>query len=147
MKILIKIFLLSVFLCSCGDSPFLNDESAPSANQSIVRSLNSSLVFPISKYQIEMFWRQGPLVSKESKILLIVTDQDSTPINLDGNLQVKLWMPTMGHGSFPVKINNTGNGTYELSDVFFTMDGIWDIHFQRIKDSNMLEEIKWQLKL
>ena len=46
-------------------------------------------------------------------------------------ITVVLWMPSMGHGSTPVKVEKLEPGTYRASQVFFTMKGDWEIRFQR----------------
>lgn len=143
LSILSALFLFT----SCGDSPFLNDEAPPSESIGKTRALDSALLFPISRFSVKTFWRQGPSISTESKLLILISNVDGIPSSLKESLIIKLWMPTMGHGSFPVKVTRIGEGVYELSEIYFTMNGIWDIHFQRSNDEEILEEIKWQLKL
>ena len=37
------------------------------------------------------------------------------------------WMPKMGHGSVTPKATNNGDGTYAISNLYFTMPGIWQL--------------------
>ena len=58
---------------------------------------------------------------------------DGSPVleNLPGDeVAVALWMPGMGHGSSPVKVERVDVGTYRASQVFFTMKGQWEIRIQ-----------------
>ena len=53
---------------------------------------------------------------------------------------VKLWMPSMGHGSSPVVITQTAPGTYRVSDVYFIMLGLWEIRLQLKNNNEVIEE-------
>ncbi len=53
---------------------------------------------------------------------------------------VKLWMPSMGHGSSPVVITQTAEGMYLVSEVYFTMLGAWEIRFQLKNNTDVIEE-------
>ncbi len=53
---------------------------------------------------------------------------------------VKLWMPSMGHGSSPVVIKQVAEGTYEVSDIYFIMLGEWEIRFQLKNNNDVIEE-------
>ena len=67
---------------------------------------------------------------------------------------VKLWMPSMGHGSSPVKVaplkSSTGStlpGEYEVSEVYFVMPGAWEIWVQLKQGSKVLDQAKIEIKL
>jgi hypothetical protein len=66
---------------------------------------------------------------------------DGTPIvtDLDVIPSVLLFMPAMGHGSSPVTVERLDVGTYRASQVFFSMKGLWEIHFQ-LKDGNKIKD-------
>ena len=53
---------------------------------------------------------------------------------------ILLWMPGMGHGSSPVRIERVDVGRYFASEIFFIMTGEWDIHFQLKSGSVVVEE-------
>ena len=60
---------------------------------------------------------------------------------------VKLWMPSMGHGSRPVTFlpakDAAGNpiaGVYRVEKVVFTMRGDWDIQVQLRSNNQVLEQ-------
>lgn len=59
--------------------------------------------------------------------------------DLPYSLHVYLWMPSMGHGSAPVKITKINDGEYDVSQVQFIMGGKWDVRFQ-LKDGNTVVE-------
>lgn len=43
------------------------------------------------------------------------------------DLTVQLWMPSMGHGSSPVKITQLGVNKYKVTEAFFVMPGTWEV--------------------
>lgn len=141
------IFLLLLLFPSCGDSPFLNEES-PSSEIAGNQNLNSEgLLFNGEQLKIQPFWREGPFVLNQSRLLIVVTNLEGVPVSPELELNVMLWMPDMGHGSFPVDVIEIDEGVYEAKEIFFTMPGYWDIHFQLTQREEVLEEVKWPLNL
>lgn len=140
--LLILLFILS----SCGDSPFLNKEVSSDGIRG-VESINEELFFKNTEISIKTFWKRGPLIGDESKMLILLFDKNGLSTSTDLDFKVMLWMPTMGHGSFPVSVKKIGDGVYEANEVFFTMPGHWDIHFQLYENNTMNEEIIWGLEL
>jgi hypothetical protein len=67
---------------------------------------------------------------------------DGTPVPEDqnGELSVVLWMPSMGHGSAPVQVKRLDVGTYQATNIFFTMKGNWEIRFQTKNGTHDLED-------
>ena len=53
---------------------------------------------------------------------------------------VYLWMPDMGHGSSPVRMEHVGTGIYRATNVFFSMPGLWEIHFQLRDGKKVIDE-------
>ncbi len=56
-------------------------------------------------------------------------DGQVRPVEFEGQMQVMLWMPGMGHGSSPVVVQRLDVGYYRASQVFFSMPGEWEIRF------------------
>lgn len=66
---------------------------------------------------------------------------------------VRLWMPSMGHGSSPVEvspfIDSNGlavPGVYTVTHVFFVMRGGWEIQVQLKDQSKVLEQASFSLQ-
>jgi len=140
-------FLILMGLNSCGDSPFLNEESPSSevvGNQNLT---SEGLLLNGEQLKIQPFWREGPFVLNQSRLLIVVTDLEGVPVTPELELKVMLWMPDMGHGSFPVDVVEIDEGVFEAKEIFFTMPGYWDIHFQLTQSEEVLEEVKWPLNL
>jgi hypothetical protein len=56
----------------------------------------------------------------------------------DMELEVVLWMPSMGHGSTPVEISREHLGVFVVQDVYFIMPGEWDIEIHLKKGSTLV---------
>jgi len=142
---MIKFLCILLFLLGCGESPFINKEVPNEVRGT--PSIENELVFPQKKIILKTYWKDGPYISDESKLLLVLLDENGRPFDPTIKFQVMLWMPTMGHGSFPVKIKKVSQGVYEAVEMFFTMGGYWDIHFQLIENDKIQDEVKWGLEL
>jgi hypothetical protein len=58
--------------------------------------------------------------------LAITNAADGTPV--DGlTLDVKPWMPSMGHGSAVPSVTAEGAGKYLVTDVYLYMPGLWQL--------------------
>jgi len=62
-----------------------------------------------------------------NKAFEFVVDLVASPdaLNQVKSAEVKLWMPEMGHGSSPVKIQRLDLKHFQVSDAFFVMEGAW----------------------
>jgi len=67
-------------------------------------------------------------------------DQSPVPQEVTQNLEVKLMMPSMGHGSSPVTIRRVDIGTYLVEDVYFSMPGDWEIQVSLHGETGPLDE-------
>jgi hypothetical protein len=67
---------------------------------------------------------------------------------------VKLWMPSMGHGSSPVttspKLDSSGDkvpGIFESTGIFFVMPGAWEIWIQLKNGTEIDDQSKFEITL
>lgn len=69
---------------------------------------------------------------------------DKSPIvqDIQAAVNVRLWMPSMGHGSSPVTVQRLDVGTYLVEDVFFSMPGDWEIEVDLTNESGTVDTIK-----
>jgi hypothetical protein len=152
----IIIFVFS--FVSCGDSPFLNTQDSKKSATSTEINLNGKIDLSTENrsnqsqlqegvFKLQALWGHGPSISDENKMMVILTDEGGNRFDFQGILDVYIWMPDMGHGSFPIKVTRLSEGIFELSEIFFTMDGYWDIHFEFIINDEVVEAIKWGLTL
>lgn len=105
------------------------------------RSESNVVTFKKSNYSFVVAWKVAPKKG-ETSFFMRTWKNDVGTMNgpfqdLEKNLHIFLWMPTMGHGSAPVKIQKTAEGEYDVTNVQFIMGGKWDIKFQ-LKDGNQV---------
>lgn len=149
MKLIL--LLLGFFTVSCGNSPLLNHEMEKgflAKNPSYAVAENR---FSKSNFSFTVDWSEPPKVG-EAKFLLRLWKTDSGTINgpyVDPkqNLHVFLWMPSMGHGSSPVKLKKLASGEYEVSNVYFIMGGKWEVKFQLLSSNKVEDETVLTLSL
>lgn len=144
MKFILISFLF--LLTACGESPLFNHKMEKS---SILRNLISvetaGTSFAKTDHSFSIDWKVGPELG-ESRFFLKSWNNAlgtfSGPyVDLPYELKVVLWMPAMGHGSSPTKITKSNSGEYDVSSVYFIMNGKWDIKVQLIKDGKVFDEV------
>lgn len=57
------------------------------------------------------------------------------------DLKAVLFMPDMGHGSSPTKVEKISESSFKVSRMYFTMPGLWEIRLT-IKNENGVKETK-----
>jgi hypothetical protein len=123
-----KLLVFLIFLLSGCAQPKYADESPA------VQAERSPSCFK-SGDCVSFKWEKAPTESDFGLFSFQITGASTSISDVPS---VLLWMPSMGHGSSPVRVTPLGSGTYRAERVFFTMRGNWEIHFQ-LKDG---EEIK-----
>lgn len=142
-----RLFSLLIFitlLTSCGKSPFTGSLSDPFRGDD---SLETKLRFETEALTITREWNKGPLLYDSSKITISFLDTAGNRADPVGSFKAYLWMPNMGHGSYPITITKVAVGIYELTDVYFTMGGLWDFHLQLEENGNIYDSVSWPLTL
>lgn len=142
-----KLLFISLFLLTaCGESPLFNHSVEASKN--FVRGLpvrTEGHEFKKLGMSFSLDWTEGPSTS-ESSFVMKTWKTDVSTVNgpysdLPGILKVVLWMPHMGHGSSPVKITKLANGEYKITNVFFIMQGQWEVRFSVTKNNTVADEL------
>lgn len=139
-------WLLLLTISACGDSPILNHDDEPS---SFIRSgfeaQTETYEFKKIAYSFSIDWQTGPSTDVSSFILKTWKTDTGTVngpyLDLPNTLKVILWMPSMGHGSAPVKITKMGPGEYKVTNIYFVMPGRWDVKFHVTKANDVLDEV------
>ena len=99
----------------------------------------ADLVFPASGLAADVEWVAGPTVGDESVLKIAWTDARSGERVDPASFRVSLWMPHHGHGSSPTRIEQISSGVYRVREMYFTMDGEWEVRI-RIKKADSSEE-------
>lgn len=96
---------------------------------------DAHLVFAASGYHAHLKWEQGPQEGVESILRIeFMNPNTHMPTAIPFDVAVKLFMPSMGHGSSPTKIEKVFDangeelpGVYRVSKVQFLMAGDWEL--------------------
>jgi hypothetical protein len=139
--LLVRIFLGVLVTAGCA-KPFSRTEpSANDAHTKIQSRCQASL--KLDRLCLTFIWEAYPTETTFGTLLVFLTEE-STGFLQTSNLkdpQVKLWMPSMGHGSSPVKLNILQPGILRIEKVFFNMRGDWEVRFQTSTD-----QTSWSLE-
>lgn len=96
-------------------------------------------------------WENPPSTKASSSMYLMLQkmETDYAPLaDATGNLKVYLWMPSMGHGSSPTKIEKVAPGLYRISSLEFIMKGDWELRVEiLVKDQSNKEIVRDQFKV
>lgn len=131
-----KAFLLTVFvlLTACARPDYLTESD--------LTPVAKTHTLPRQHLYFSMEWSQGPRTPEVSEFILRFWPENTTPtdsslVDPQGDLNVILWMPSMGHGSVPVKVERLSAGVYRVSNVYFIMPGDWEVQVY-IKNGNQV---------
>jgi hypothetical protein len=97
--------------------------------------LAGHLAYKKNTLHIHASFPTAPTVGKESLLVLEAKDAAThSPTAINDNVEVVLWMPSMGHGSAPTQVEQAldanGNpilGTLNVRKVYFIMSGDWEV--------------------
>ena len=143
MKILLFLLtLLSISLiASCGKSPLQLKKSNDEVQAN--NGLSISKKFTSTGHSIDLVWL-SPRNSTDVAHFLMIAKQNNLASDLPLDFSLFLWMPSMGHGSSPVTLKKIATGVYDISDVYFIMDGDWQIRVQLKNASTIIEEMDFE---
>jgi hypothetical protein len=134
---------------ACGNSPLLNHTKTV-AMRPVAR--DCPLELTKSGDCASFDWNSEPSPENENSAILrfwdSATGSSAGPFrDADGEVVVKLWMPSMGHGSSPVTVTSNGGGIYTASRVFFVMPGEWEVRVQIKKGGQIVDQATFKLTL
>lgn len=82
-------------------------------------------------------WITPPTTKEEARLRIEWRDPKRGATEPAGKFKVVLWMPDMGHGSAPTKLqrvlDQTGKqipGAYDVTNMHFTMRGMWEVRVE-----------------
>lgn len=96
-------------------------------------------------------WLHFPEGTKDAGRLLLkiyrpnLADLSPVPMDVQKEVKVFLWMPSMNHGSAPVRLVQKDIGTYEVDKIYFIMKGDWEIRIQFLENNQVQDESKLSL--
>lgn len=126
--------LACFILAACARPQYLNPENTtPAASQKGSVQSGCLARFKISNACVDIKWERLPTEKDFGSFIFTTTDGASgilTDFTSVSPANVILWMPSMGHGSTPVTVEQIAPGIYRANKVFFIMKGEWEIRFQ-----------------
>jgi hypothetical protein len=144
---------LSLSNLACGNSPLFNHENAVETSPRWAPAHGSCpLGFKNSALCASFDWQTGPAVSAKSTATLRFWDPSSATVNgpyrdVDGEVAVELWMPSMNLGSAPVVVTPQGGGTYAVDNIYFIMHGDWEVRVQIKRGGQLVDKTSFALDL
>lgn len=148
------ILLTALFsLVACGASPLFNHDNAKNRKTKVITTTNNPRC-PFSMPQVDgvdlcakIFWRVGPaLQPTDSQFDLkfwekdVGTAEEGPYVNPGHTVYIYNWMKMPGgheHGTSPFDIEETSEGVYRVTRVYFSMLGKWEMHLQ-LKDGETI---------
>ena len=134
-------FLISIL--SCGKSPILNQKDIYASGN---YHLQTPKIFRSNGIKLSLSWLTAVNSTDKGEAFLL-TSKDGVLTDLPLPFSLFLWMPTMNHGSSPISITQLSTGVYKLSDIYFIMDGQWQLRAQLKSGNIVLEEIFFEFNL
>ncbi len=111
--------------------------------------LAGHLSYKQNRLHIHARFPTAPIVNQESILVLEAKDAKThQATELNDNIEVVLWMPSMGHGSAPTQVEravdangNIFNGVFNVRNVYFIMGGDWEVRVT-LTDAQGVQETK-----
>lgn len=137
--ILFFLFILS----ACGKSPLLNLKTKEISGN---LGLETQRIFKSNGIKLKITWISN-INSIDKGQAVLVASKDGTLIDLPEPYSIYLWMPDMNHGSSPITIDQLSTGIYKLTDIYFIMDGYWQLRTLLKSGDHAIEEIFFEYNL
>lgn len=131
---------MTSLLLACGKSPLLKEKITSTQK---VEAIEADRFFKSTNHQIKLIWSTPRSTLEEGKAIIILLKSGNPTALENEQLDAYLWMKSMGHGSSPIVIRNLGNGIYELSEIYFTMPGDWQLHLEIKNGNTTIEDIEY----
>lgn len=134
MKLLLLLPLFC-FLTACARPNYVSKEDQKKNNVAVPEACAQS--FSNTSLCAKITWSQEPTSSQAGEFILSL-EGDTTIFD---ELITILWMPSMGHGSAPVKIKRLNSQEFLIYNVYFIMPGDWEIRMSLKKDGVVLGQL------
>jgi hypothetical protein len=137
-----KAALVFLMLAGCADPKYVSRDGGPNSSQ---KAVSERAELPNSKSSVWLDWEKIPTSEDFGSFTLKFGREnaaDKSPVvqDVEGEIAVVIWMPSMGHASSPVTVAKVDTGTYRATQVFFTMPGDWEIRIQRLGTGTLIEQ-------
>jgi hypothetical protein len=139
-----RYLLVFLFLTACAERKYLTAGDNGGAGGDKEQKLELCLAKFTSGHCLSLAWEKMPTEDDVGSFLFKTfrpnkADGSMVVETLPGVVAVVLLMPSMGHGSSPVFVDQLDTGTYRARRVFFNMKGEWEIRVQ-INNGGLINE-------
>jgi len=135
------LIIISFFLLSCGKSPLLKELSKEATQ---ITSMEVSKTFQVTSQKVQINWMTPINSIEEGRAIILLTKEGTVFEDQEYELNAYLWMKSMGHGSSPIVITKLAKGIYQLSEIYFTMTGDWQLHLTLNKNNKVIEDLEFE---
>jgi hypothetical protein len=135
MKKLLALSLFAVMASACARPDYVSaSELNPNSKQ------DADCPYSLQNVQLCLTaaWEQTPDSTKYNSMKLTLSGAN---INAFDQLESLLWMPSMGHGSSPVRIEKIDANTYRIYDMYFVMAGDWEVRIFLKKAGQSVDQV------
>ncbi len=131
-----RILFLAILLTGCAQRNYA-DDSAPTGGAGAGDRAPPCFQSGVC---ITMAWETAPTESGFGSFTFQAR-RAGAAVDLEPPPAVLLWMPSMGHGSSPVRVSTLAPGNYRAERVFFPMHGSWELRFQLKEGHEVRDEL------
>lgn len=129
--VFLRFFLPLAFLATtnCARPNYATNENATGLSGKPSGSICSATL--PSSLCVKVTWETWPTESTFGSFVFLISDLKTNVLAVapPQSVSVALWMPSMGHGSSPVTVEQVAPGIFRAKKVFFNMKGDWEIRF------------------
>ncbi|MFP5520208.1 MAG: hypothetical protein ACLGGX_09910 [Bdellovibrionia bacterium] len=131
MARLTTLLLFMLLFIGCAEPKNAPEDINLQQNQSGAKCLQDTCLY--------LFWQQTPEALKLLSAQVVIVNKNLS-LTTESIESIYLWMPSMGHGSSPIKIKSIDPSNLKLDEIYFLMAGDWEL---RIKLKDINEEFVW----
>ncbi|WP_374073462.1 serine protease spb1 [Bdellovibrio bacteriovorus] len=136
MKVLLLLISIGAFL-GCARPDYISAQEWQRLNGNPLPANTCTGEFKALGICARLQWTKTPNSTEAQEFLLELQGDTS----LFDDISIILWMPSMGHGSAPVKIEKLSATQYRITNVYFIMPGDWDVRMSLKKSGQTLDQL------
>ena len=135
--------LLAVtFVCGCARANYQDDVQSRVFTAPADKSTACTLRLEKAKLCAAIAWVEQPSDDAMGSFSLTFTPLvGGLAIDPAGTVKVKVWMPSMGHGSAPTQVTRKTSGVYDVTNVYFSMPGQWQIVIMLMDGATVADQV------
>ncbi len=136
MKKLVVLSVLVAIASACARPDYVSAEELKPK----IEKPETECPYSLQKVQLCLTatWEETPDSTKYNSMKVTLIGGNLSAFD---ELQSLLWMPSMGHGSAPVRIEKIDSNTYRIYDMYFVMSGDWEVRIFLKKSGQTVDQV------